>query len=84
MLLYNKYRSTRFDEVIGQEHITDSLKGLIKTGNYKDLNSIIFACNKEQMTESLAVSATIANNSRVSYIQTTSKLTEQATTKSKT
>lgn len=46
MLLYNKYRSTRFDEVIGQEHITDSLKGLIKTGNYKDLNSIIFACNK--------------------------------------
>lgn len=46
MLLYNKYRSTRFDEVIGQEHITDSLKGLIKTSNYKDLNSIIFACNK--------------------------------------
>ena len=45
-LLYNKYRSTRFDEIIGQEHITDSLKGLIKTGNYKDLNSIIFACNK--------------------------------------
>ena len=46
MLLYNKYRSIRFDEVIGQEHITDSLKGLIRTGNYRDLNSIIFACNK--------------------------------------
>lgn len=45
-LLYNKYRSQRFDEVLGQEAVTDALKGLITTGNYKDLNSIIFSCNK--------------------------------------
>lgn len=43
-LLYNKYRSTTFKDIIGQEAIVNSLKGLITTGNFKALNSIIFGC----------------------------------------
>jgi DNA polymerase III subunit gamma/tau len=41
-MLYNKYRPKVFDDVLGQEHINDVLKGLIKTGNFKLLNSLIF------------------------------------------
>lgn len=43
-LLFNKYRSNRFENVIGQESVTDAMKGLIETGNYKTLNGIIISC----------------------------------------
>lgn len=42
VMLYNKYRPQIFDDVMGQEHINDVLKGLIKTKNYRILNSLIF------------------------------------------
>lgn len=32
--LYRKYRSTSFDELVGQEHVTELLKSAVKNGNF--------------------------------------------------
>ena len=37
-----KYRPSDYESVVGQEHITDLLRGLRNNGGYKFSNSIIF------------------------------------------